>query len=137
MRGWSQRYPARMRTLHRLAVSTSLACLALAATGCSGECAAPPADSMADSTADSTANSTTAAASTAATELAAPVAMTFAVKGMHCDGCEGAICGKVEKIEGVTAVKASHVDMKVDVTAPEAQREAIVAAIKRLGYTVE
>lgn len=125
MRSRSERYPARMRTLHRLAVSTSLACLALAATGCSGECAAPPADSTATS------------ASTAATELVAPVAMTFAVKGMHCDGCEGAICGKVEKIEGVTAVKASHVDMKVDVTAPEAQREAIVAAIKRLGYTVE
>jgi copper chaperone CopZ len=117
-----------MRTLLRFAVSTSLACLALAplaAIGCSGECAAPPADASATS------------ASAAATALGAPVAMTFAVKGMHCDGCEGAICGKVEKIEGVTAVKASHVDMKVDVTAPEAQREAIVAAIKRLGYTVE
>jgi copper chaperone CopZ len=125
MRARSERYPARMRTLHRLAVPTSLACLALAATGCSGECAAPPADPS------------TSTASTAAAALGEPVAMTFAVKGMHCDGCEGAICGKVEKIDGVTAVKASHVDMKVDVTAPEAQREAIVAAIKRLGYTVE
>ena len=43
-------------------------------------------------------------------KLGAPVEMSIPVKGMHCEGCEGAICGKVEKIEGVTAVKASHVD---------------------------
>lgn len=63
--------------------------------------------------------------------------MTIAVKGMHCDGCEGAICGKVEKIAGVTLVKASHVSESVEVTAPAEQRTAIVQAIKRLGYTVE
>ena len=67
-------------------------------------------------------------------KLGAPVEMSIPVKGMHCEGCEGAICGKVEKIEGVTAVKASHVDEAVVVTAPPEQRAAIEAAIKKLGY---
>ncbi|MFM7260184.1 MAG: heavy-metal-associated domain-containing protein [bacterium] len=66
-----------------------------------------------------------------------PVAMSIVVKGMHCEGCEGAICDKVGKVAGVTAVKASHVDEKVDVTAPEERRVEIIAAIKKLGYTVE
>ncbi len=67
-------------------------------------------------------------------KLGAPVEMSIPVKGMHCEGCEGAVCGKIEKIEGVTAVKASHVDENVVVTAPPEQREAIEAAIKKLGY---
>ena len=67
-------------------------------------------------------------------KLSAPVEMSIPVKGMHCEGCEGAVCGKIEKIEGVTAVKASHVDENVVVTAPPEQREAIEAAIKKLGY---
>jgi len=67
----------------------------------------------------------------------APVAMSIVVKGMHCEGCEGAICDKVGKVAGVSAVKASHVDEKVDVTAPEERRVEIIAAIKKLGYTVE
>lgn len=69
-------------------------------------------------------------------KLSAPVEMHLSVKGMHCEGCEGAICGKVEKIEGVTAVKASHTAESVDVTAPPEQRAAIEAAIKKLGYTI-
>jgi copper chaperone CopZ len=69
-------------------------------------------------------------------KLGAPVEMKLTVKGMHCEGCEGAICGKVEKIEGVTAVKASHLDEAVVVTAPPEQRAAIEAAIKKLGYTI-
>ena len=69
--------------------------------------------------------------------LSAPVEFSIPVKGMHCEGCEGAICGKVEKIEGVTAVKASHVDEAVVVTAPPEQRAAIEAAIKKLGYTID
>ena len=69
-------------------------------------------------------------------KLGAPVEMSIPVKGMHCEGCEGAICGKIEKIEGVTAVKASHVDEAVVVTAPPEQRETIESAIKKLGYTV-
>ena len=115
-----------MRTATSL-LTSSLTALAVLA-GCTGECSEPS---------PATTDGAQAGAATDPTALAAPVAMTFAVKGMHCDGCEGAIRGKVEKIAGVTAVKASHVDMKVDVTAPESQRDAIVAAIKRLGYTVE
>ena len=69
-------------------------------------------------------------------KLGAPVEMRIPVKGMHCEGCEGAICGKVEKIEGVTAVKASHVDEAVVVTAPPEQRAAIEGAITKLGYTI-
>lgn len=69
--------------------------------------------------------------------LGAPVDMHLVVKGMHCEGCEGAICGKVEKIEGVQSVKASHATESVDVVAPPEQREAIEAAIKRLGYKIE
>jgi copper chaperone CopZ len=88
------------------------ACLALSA--CSAEPGTPPA----------------AAAAT-------PVSMSIVVKGMHCEGCEGAICDKVGKIDGVASVKASHVDEKVDVTAPADRRDAIVAAIKKLGYEIE
>ena len=69
--------------------------------------------------------------------LSEPVVYSFSVKGMHCEGCEGAICDKVTAIAGVTACKASHTDEKVDVVAPTEQKESIVAAIKRLGYTVE
>ena len=69
-------------------------------------------------------------------QLSAPVEMSIPVKGMHCEGCEGAVCGKIEKIEGVTAVKASHVDETVVVSAPPEQREAIEAIIKKLGYTI-
>jgi copper chaperone CopZ len=69
--------------------------------------------------------------------LGAPIDMHLVVKGMHCEGCEGAICGKVEKIEGVQSVKASHATESVEVVAPPEQRAAIEAAIKRLGYTVE
>jgi copper chaperone CopZ len=69
--------------------------------------------------------------------LSAPVEFSIPVKGMHCEGCEGAICGKVEKIEGVTAVKASHTDETVVVTAPPEQRAAIEETIKKLGYKLE
>ena len=63
--------------------------------------------------------------------------MSIVVKGMHCEGCEGAICDKVGKIAGVTEVKASHVDEKVEVLAPAERRVDIVAAIKKLGYKIE
>ena len=77
------------------------------------------------------------AADPVAATSTAPVAMSIVVKGMRCEGCEGAICDKVGKVAGVTAVKASHLDEKVDVTAPEERRVEIIAAIKKLGYTVE
>ena len=66
-----------------------------------------------------------------------PVTMKLAVKGMHCEGCESAICDKVGKLGGVTACKASHEAEEVEVIAPAEQKDAIAAAIKKLGYTVE
>jgi len=69
-------------------------------------------------------------------KLSAPVNFRLAVKGMHCEGCESAICDKVGKIAGVTACKASHTAEDVEVIAPVEQKAAIVAAITRLGYTV-
>jgi copper chaperone CopZ len=66
-----------------------------------------------------------------------PVAFRLAVKGMHCEGCESAICDKVGKIAGVTACKASHVAEEVEVIAPQEQKDAIAAAIKKLGYKLE
>lgn len=107
-----------------------LSCLSLSVAACSGECSAPVAGS---STADTAAASTTAASNVTAT----PVSMSIIVKGMHCEGCEGAICDKVGKVAGVTSVKASHVDERVDVTAPEESRTNVIAAIKKLGYKVE
>jgi copper chaperone CopZ len=70
----------------------------------------------------------------AAPSFSEPVAFKFAVKGMHCEGCEGAIVDKVTKVEGVTACKASHTAEEVEVVAPAEQREAIAAAIRKLGY---
>jgi len=98
------------------AILFALASLAIFPLGCERKPAAPAVETV---------------------KLGAPVEMSIPVKGMHCEGCEGAICGKVEKIEGVTAVKASHVDEAVVVTAPPEQREAIEAAIKKLGYTID
>lgn len=81
--------------------------------------------------------STTPAPAAETVSLSAPIEFSIPVKGMHCEGCEGAICGKVEKIEGVTAVKASHTDETVVVTAPPEQRAAIEETIKKLGYKLE
>lgn len=72
----------------------------------------------------------------AAPALTEPVSFKLAVKGMHCEGCEGAICDKVGKIAGVTACKASHTAEEVEVIAPAEQKDEITAAIVKLGYTV-
>jgi copper chaperone CopZ len=111
-------------------VSISFVVLSMTLAACNGERGAPPVEV---GTSNAAAN-TAAVDSTAAT---APVAFTITVKGMHCEGCEGAICDKVGKIAGVTAVKASHIDETVDVTAPAESRGDIVAAIKKLGYKIE
>jgi len=73
----------------------------------------------------------------AAPKLTEPVSFRLAVKGMHCEGCESAICDKVGKIAGVTACKASHEAEDVEVIAPVEQKAEITAAITKLGYTVQ
>jgi copper chaperone CopZ len=62
--------------------------------------------------------------------------MRLSVTGMHCEGCEQAICDKVLKIEGVATCSASHLEESVEVLAPAARRTEIESAIRRLGYTV-
>ena len=125
-----------MRTANAIPVSSvvssvaSFVFLSFALAACNGECSNPVAESGTGRETGSVAAASTAAAT-------APVAFTIAVKGMHCEGCEGAICDKVGKIAGVTSVKASHIDEKVDVTAPAESRGDIVAAIKKLGYKIE
>ncbi len=96
---------------------------ALSLGGCSGEASSVPV-------------STPAATSAQPVSLGEPVAMHLVVRGMHCDGCEGAICSKVLKVAGVTSVVASHVTESVEVLAPPEQRDAVIAAITRLGYKV-
>ncbi len=75
--------------------------------------------------------------SSSAAKLSEPISFKLPVKGMHCEGCESAICDKVGKVAGVTACKASHVSEEIEVIAPAEQKAAIMAAIKRLGYKVE
>jgi copper chaperone CopZ len=72
-----------------------------------------------------------------ASKLSEPVTFKLSVKGMHCEGCESAICDKVGKIAGVTACKASHEAAEVEVIAPAEQKDAVAAAIRKLGYTLE
>ncbi len=72
-----------------------------------------------------------------ASKFSEPVSFKLAVKGMHCEGCESAICDKVGKIAGVTACKASHEAEEVEVIAPAEQKDAVAAAIKKLGYKLE
>lgn len=115
-----------------LSISITFVVLGMTLSACTGECGAPPADVAATGTA-----ATGTAASPTDGAAAATVSYSIVVKGMHCEGCEGAICDKVGKIDGVASVKASHVDEKVDVTAPADRRDAIVAAIKKLGYKIE
>lgn len=91
--------------------ATALLCVSALLTACDGKPAAPT--------------------------LTEPVSFKLSVKGMHCEGCEGAICDKVGKIAGVTACAASHEAEQVEVTAPIEQKDAITAAITRLGYKVE
>ena len=97
-------------------LSATILALPLVSAGCDGKSSAP---SVATPVA-----------------LSAPVPIHLSVKGMHCEGCEGAICAKVGKIEGVGECVASHSAERVDLVAPPEQRAAIVKAIERLGYTV-
>ncbi len=67
------------------------------------------------------------------------VTSVFRVEGMTCGGCELGVKMRVEKLDGVTAVDASHEDGTATVTYdPEKMTpEVIVEAIKTLGYQAE
>jgi len=80
-----------------------------------------------------------------ATQLAAEdpagdvVTQTFDVEGMTCGGCEVAVRAAVGKLDGIEKVTASHEEGTAEVTYDPDQvtTEAIVEAIKKLGYAAE
>lgn len=67
------------------------------------------------------------------------VMKTIDVKGMTCEGCEGAIVGYVTKLDGVVSSKASHVKESVIVKYDEAKIdiESIMKTISTSGYKVD
>jgi copper chaperone CopZ len=60
------------------------------------------------------------------------------VTGMSCGGCENAVTRSLLKVDGVSHVKASHADQRVDVTFDPARVDlsTLAARIEALGYHV-
>ena len=71
-----------------------------------------------------------------ASAAAANKTVTLAVDGMTCTGCENTIQEAVNKVAGVTAIKASHLDSTAVVTFDSTQTtiQAIGDAITEAGY---
>jgi copper chaperone len=61
----------------------------------------------------------------------------FHVQGMSCSHCEKAIERAIRKIDPLAQVSASHATQQVEVDHSSAPREALVAAIREQGYTVQ
>jgi copper chaperone len=61
---------------------------------------------------------------------------TFAVDGMHCQGCVGSVTRAVSKVAGVKRVDVSLEGKSADVEfdSAEATPDAIVAAIEDAGF---
>lgn len=67
----------------------------------------------------------------------ATIAVSFEVKGMHCNGCAEAIAEETRGLPGVTGVVVSFDESRADVTLIEgADAGAVETAIRKLGYTV-
>lgn len=65
------------------------------------------------------------------------IAVSFEVKGMHCNGCAEAVAEETRGIPGVTGVVVSFDESRADVTLLEgADAGAVETAIRKLGYTV-
>ncbi|MFT5661448.1 MAG: mercuric ion transport protein [Sulfurimonas sp.] len=66
------------------------------------------------------------------------VMKTINVKGMTCEGCEGAIVDYLTKMDGVVSSKASHAQESVVVKYDEAKTDidAIMKTISSTGYKV-
>ena len=64
--------------------------------------------------------------------------VVLTVTGMKCGGCETNVTGKLEAIDGVLSVKASHKDKEVSVEfdAEKTSLNAIEDAITDAGFTV-
>lgn len=65
--------------------------------------------------------------------------VTLAVSGMKCGGCENNVTTKLQGLDGVLSVTASHKDNTVTVQYDTAQvdLDSIKQAIAEAGYTVE
>jgi len=63
----------------------------------------------------------------------------FPISGMHCAGCEAAICTEVKALQGVESVSADHAAKKVHVTFDDnlISASAILACIENQGYDYE
>jgi copper chaperone CopZ len=65
------------------------------------------------------------------------VSTSFAVEGMHCDGCSATIKGTLERIEGVLSAEADHeAGTAVVVHEKKVSADELKLAIEKLGYTV-
>jgi len=73
-----------------------------------------------------------------ATAAVANKTLTFAVEGMTCNGCENTVQEAVTKIEGVTSVKASHLDSTAVVSFDTTLTTTTIIgnAITEAGYVV-
>ena len=83
--------------------------------------------------------SDTAAKKDTKTNESKVVMKTINVKGVTCEGCEGAIVDYVTKIDGVVSSKASHIKESVIVKYDEAKTDidAISKVISSSGYKVD
>lgn len=65
--------------------------------------------------------------------------VTLAVTGMKCGGCENTITNKLQTLNGVISVSASHKDEEVEVEFDPAtiDLDSIKDSITEAGFTVE
>ena len=65
--------------------------------------------------------------------------LSLAVTGMKCGGCSSGLKTKLEAVDGVHTVEASHKDNSVDVNFDEktTDEESIKQFIEDAGYSVE
>ncbi|MGR9115851.1 MAG: heavy-metal-associated domain-containing protein [Gammaproteobacteria bacterium] len=65
--------------------------------------------------------------------------VTLTVTGMKCGGCESNITTKLQALEGVLSVSASHKEDEVEIEFDPAKtdQDSIVDAITEAGFVVE
>ena len=62
--------------------------------------------------------------------------MSFKVKGMHCPSCEKLLQMEIVGLPGISAVRASWKEGKVDVDGDKIDSDVVKKAIKDNGYSV-
>lgn len=64
----------------------------------------------------------------------APRTLELSITGMRCGGCAGAVEGALRAVPGAQSVAVNLAERRATVTGSAAP-EALVAAVKRAGYT--